>query len=98
MPDRAALPGDAMATYLNTYLNRAKKQVNPAAKELLETVERKKSNLCVSVDVISSKDFLAIIDAVGPYVCLIKASPGSYTLVLFIKALTTSKLDPHRYH
>jgi len=64
-----------MAAYLNTYANRAKKQVNPAAKELLETVERKKSNLCVSVDVPSSKDFLAIIDAVGPYVCLIKASP-----------------------
>ena len=66
---------DAMAAYLNTYVNRAKKQVNPAAKELLETVERKKSNLCVSVDVTSSKDFLAIIETVGPYVCLIKASP-----------------------
>jgi orotidine-5'-phosphate decarboxylase len=64
------------APYLDTYLNRAKKQVNPAAKELLETVERKKSNLCVSVDVTSSKNFLAIVDAVGPYVCLIKASPG----------------------
>ena len=64
-----------MAAHLNTYVNRAKTQVNPAAKELLETVERKKSNLCVSVDVTSSKDFLAIIETVGPYVCLIKASP-----------------------
>jgi orotidine-5'-phosphate decarboxylase len=66
---------DAMAAYLNTYTNRAKTQINPAAKELLETIERKQSNLCVSVDVTSSKDFLAIIDAVGPYVSLIKASP-----------------------
>jgi len=63
-----------MAAYLNTYANRANTQINPAAKELLETIERKQSNLCVSVDVTSSKDFLAIIDAVGPYVSLIKAS------------------------
>ncbi|GAV98940.1 orotidine 5 -phosphate decarboxylase [Lentinula edodes] len=35
-------------------------------------MERKKSNLAVSVDVTKSKDFLAIIDAVGPFVCLVK--------------------------
>ncbi|KAF8484895.1 humps family-domain-containing protein [Russula ochroleuca] len=61
-----------MAAYLNTYADRAKKQINPAARDLLEAVERKQSNLCVSVDVTSSKDFLSIIDAVGPYVSLIK--------------------------
>ena len=69
-----------MAAYLNTYANRAKKHTNPAAKGLLETVERKKSNLCVSVDVTSSKDFLSIIDTVGPYVSLIKASICGTTL------------------
>ncbi|KAI9512221.1 humps family-domain-containing protein [Russula earlei] len=58
--------------YLNTYADRAKKFINPSAKLLLETIERKQSNLCVSVDVTSSKEFLAIIDAVGPYVSLIK--------------------------
>jgi Orotidine 5'-phosphate decarboxylase / HUMPS family len=63
-----------MAAYLNTYADRSKTQVNPAAKELLETIERKQSNLCVSVDVTLSKDFLAIVDAVGPYISLIKAS------------------------
>lgn len=63
-----------MASYLNTYADRAKNHTNPAAKYLLETIERKRSNLCVSVDVTSSKDFLSIIDAVGPYVSLIKAS------------------------
>jgi hypothetical protein len=64
----------AMASYLNTYADRAKKHTNPAARHLLETIERKRSNLCVSVDVTSSKDFLSIIDVVGPYVSLIKAS------------------------
>ncbi len=63
-----------MASYLNTYASRAKNHRNPAARNLLETIERKRSNLCVSVDVTSSKDFLSIIDAVGPYVSLIKAS------------------------
>ncbi|KAH8830451.1 Orotidine 5'-phosphate decarboxylase domain-containing protein [Flagelloscypha sp. PMI_526] len=35
-------------------------------------MERKRSNLAVSVDVSKSADFLAIIEAVGPLVCLIK--------------------------
>jgi len=37
-----------------------------------KTMERKKTNLAVSVDVTSSSDFLSIIQTVGPYVCLIK--------------------------
>jgi len=61
-----------MAAYLTTYADRTKNHTNPAAKQLLEIVERKQSNLCVSVDVTSSKDFLSIIDTVGPYVSLIK--------------------------
>jgi orotidine-5'-phosphate decarboxylase len=55
------------------YGHRALEQKNPAAKLLLETMERKKSNLAVSVDVTKAKDFLAIVDVVGPFVCLIKA-------------------------
>lgn len=55
-----------------SYGHRALGQKNPAAKLLLETMERKKSNLAVSVDVTKTKDFLAIIDVVGPFVCLIK--------------------------
>ncbi|KAF5387975.1 hypothetical protein D9615_000500 [Tricholomella constricta] len=50
-----------------TYGQRALKQANPAAKLLLETMERKKSNLAVSMDVSKTKDFLAIIDVVGPF-------------------------------
>ncbi|KAG6869283.1 dihydroorotate dehydrogenase [Termitomyces sp. T159_Od127] len=50
-----------------TYAQRALQHTNPAAKILLETMERKKSNLAVSVDVTKTRDFLAIIDAVGPF-------------------------------
>ncbi|KAK2466287.1 hypothetical protein APHAL10511_001929 [Amanita phalloides] len=49
------------------YGERALHHPNPAARLLLETIERKKSNLAVSVDVTKSPDFLTIIDAVGPY-------------------------------
>jgi len=57
-----------------TYSQRAARHKNPAAKLLLETIERKRSNLAVSVDVTKSDDFLAIIDAVGPLVCLVKVN------------------------
>jgi len=57
-----------------TYSQRAARHKNPAAKLLLETIERKTSNLAVSVDVTKTDDFLAIIDAVGPLVCLIKVN------------------------
>ncbi|EKM80136.1 hypothetical protein AGABI1DRAFT_120163 [Agaricus bisporus var. burnettii JB137-S8] len=58
--------------YTLAYADRATRHKNPAAKLLLETIHRKRSNLAVSVDVTQSSDFLAIIDAVGPLVCLIK--------------------------
>lgn len=60
--------------YKLSYGERAKAHSNLAAKQLLETMERKKTNLCVSVDTVKPADFLAIIDAVGPYTCLIKAN------------------------
>ena len=55
-----------------TYASRAARQPNPAAKALLETIERKQSNLCVSVDVTNKADLLEVCDAVGPDVCLVK--------------------------
>jgi len=55
-----------------SYGERAKRHPNAAAKSLLETIVRKRSNLCVSVDVTAKADFLNIIDVVGPYVCLVK--------------------------
>ena len=55
-----------------TYAQRVGNFSNVAAKQLLETMERKRSNLCVSVDVTKSRDFISVIDTVGPYVALIK--------------------------
>lgn len=61
------------SSLIQTYGERASKHKNPAARLLLETMERKKSNLAVSVDLTRTADFLSVIDTVGPYVCLIKA-------------------------
>ncbi|VDB85447.1 unnamed protein product [Peniophora sp. CBMAI 1063] len=61
-----------MGRHLETYAERAAKHTNLAAVKLLDVIERKKSNLCVSVDVIKVQDFLEIIDVVGPYVSLVK--------------------------
>lgn len=60
-----------------SYSERIHHFTNPAAKLLLQTMERKKSNLAVSVDVTKFKDFLAIVNAVGPFVCMIKATPST---------------------
>ncbi|KIK68014.1 hypothetical protein GYMLUDRAFT_69019 [Collybiopsis luxurians FD-317 M1] len=57
-----------MASFLRqTYGQRIQNHCNPTAKLLLEIMERKKTNLAVSVDVTKSKDFLAIVDTVGPF-------------------------------
>ncbi|GJJ07478.1 dihydroorotate dehydrogenase [Clathrus columnatus] len=55
-----------------SYGHRVELHSNSAAKALLSLMERKKTNLCVSVDVTSKASFLTIIDAVGPDVCLVK--------------------------
>jgi Orotidine 5'-phosphate decarboxylase / HUMPS family len=62
-----------MSSHRKSYGQRAADHSNPAAQLLLHTIERKKSNLAVSVDLTKSSDFLKVINAVGPYVCLIKA-------------------------
>ncbi|KAK0468214.1 humps family-domain-containing protein [Desarmillaria tabescens] len=72
--------------FRQTYGQRASKHSNPAAKLLLDTMERKKSNLAVSVDVTKSKDFLAIIDAVGPFVCI--NSFNNFLPILILKFKT----------
>ncbi|KZO98011.1 orotidine-5'-monophosphate decarboxylase [Calocera viscosa TUFC12733] len=55
-----------------TYSSRLSNHTNPAARALLQCIERKRSNLCVSVDVSTKARFLEVVDAVGPSVCLIK--------------------------
>ena len=57
-----------------TYGERVSKHTNQAARLLLQIIDKKQTNLCVSVDVTKKESILAIVDAVGPSVCLIKAS------------------------
>ena len=71
-----------MSRHTKTYAERAAKHTNPAAVKLLDVIDRKKSNLCVSVDVTEVQDFFEIIDVVGPYVCMIKVSTKGNTLHL----------------
>jgi len=57
-----------------SYAERARISQNPLTKRILEIIEKKKSNLCVSVDLIKKQEFLELIDKVGPYVCCIKVN------------------------
>jgi orotidine-5'-phosphate decarboxylase len=71
-----------------SYAQRSQNVANPSAKMLLEIMDRKKSNLCVSVDVTKKDDFLRIIDVVGPYVSLIKATAVQNVLDIFSLTVT----------
>lgn len=55
-----------------TYADRAAAHPIPVAQQLLAVCDRKKTNLCVSVDVTSKASLLRIADAAGPYCCCIK--------------------------
>ncbi|CAG7848844.1 Orotidine 5'-phosphate decarboxylase; AltName: Full=OMP decarboxylase; Short=OMPDCase; Short=OMPdecase; AltName: Full=Uridine 5'-monophosphate synthase; Short=UMP synthase [Serendipita indica DSM 11827] len=46
-----------------TYGERSKNYTNPAARRLLEIMDRKKSNLCLSIDVTTTEKILNIVDA-----------------------------------
>lgn len=58
------------------YRQRANNYENPTAKRLLEIMDEKQTNLCLSVDVTSKSKLLAIVDAVGPSLCLLKVRFG----------------------
>ncbi|QBM86196.1 orotidine-5'-phosphate decarboxylase [Metschnikowia aff. pulcherrima] len=55
-----------------TYSQRAEKHASPVAARLLRLMEEKKSNLCASVDVSTTKEFLDLIEKLAPYICLVK--------------------------
>lgn len=59
-------------TTVKTYLERAAAHPNAAARKLLEIMDRKKTNLCVSVDVTTSAEVLEVVRNVAPAVCMVK--------------------------
>jgi len=67
-------------TTLKTYGERAAAYTNPTAKSLLEIMERKKTNLCVSVDVTTVKEVLEVVTRVGASVCMVKVGTPSARL------------------
>lgn len=55
-----------------TYTQRAQNHPSPVARRLFQVIDEKKSNLCASVDVNTTAEFLGLIDKLGPYICLVK--------------------------
>lgn len=60
-----------MVTTLS-YTQRAEAHPSPLAKRLFKVMEEKKSNLCASIDVRTTDEFLKLVDQLGPYICLVK--------------------------
>lgn len=60
-----------MASTLS-YTDRAAKHSSPLASRLLKLMDSKKSNLCASIDVPTTAEFLSLIEKLGPYICLVK--------------------------
>lgn len=54
------------------YTERAQLSQHPFTKRVFETMQRKTSNLCLSADLTNAKALLALADAVGPEICMLK--------------------------
>ncbi|WWD20458.1 orotidine 5'-phosphate decarboxylase [Kwoniella shandongensis] len=59
-------------TTLKPYAERIELHTNPTARRILEIMDRKKTNLAVSVDVTTTKEALEVVRRVGESVCLVK--------------------------
>jgi orotidine-5'-phosphate decarboxylase len=56
-----------------SYETRAAKHPSAVAKRLLTLMADKKTNLCASLDVRTTKEFLELLDKVGPYIAIVKS-------------------------
>ena len=55
-----------------SFLKRASLTLHPMAQKLFKTMEDKKSNLAIALDVCSQKELLKLAVDLGPYVCMVK--------------------------
>ncbi|GMG38897.1 unnamed protein product [Ambrosiozyma monospora] len=55
-----------------SYSQRASAHPSPVASRLLNLMETKKTNLCASVDLPTTKQILDLLEKLGPYICLVK--------------------------
>ncbi len=55
-----------------SYAHRIADFSNATARKLLEIIERKKTNLCVSADVTSCKELISLIHQIGDHICILK--------------------------
>jgi len=55
-----------------TYSQKAKKANNPVAQKLLKLIEKKQTNLALSLDVNDPEHFLQIAEQIGPEICVLK--------------------------
>lgn len=56
-----------------TYEERASSHPNAVAAKLMHLMAEKKTNLCASLDVHTTKELLELADTLGPYICLLKS-------------------------
>ncbi|KAK1278238.1 hypothetical protein QJS04_geneDACA016610 [Acorus gramineus] len=74
---RVSVPGKAVvaapkANVRVSYAERAGMARNPMGRRLLETMDRKRSNLCLAADVNTAAELLSLAEKVGPEICLLK--------------------------
>lgn len=55
-----------------SYAQRAHHAKNPTAKQLLTLMAEKKTNLCVSLDIVTKNALLEMADLLGPEICVLK--------------------------
>ncbi|KAI3402522.2 URA3 [Candida oxycetoniae] len=58
---------------VKSYTERADASSSPVTRQLFKLMDEKKSNLCASIDVRTTEEFLDLVDKLGPFICLVKS-------------------------
>lgn len=79
-----------------SYTDRIPFHSNAAAKQLLALMDKKQTNLCVSVDVTKSDELLEVVRRVGKSCCMVKVSQRTLGMRTGTRADRLSFIDAHR--